>query len=211
MDKRVTGNVRTHNRFLLAFLVIFYAIPLVLFVEEFLGIAVYSYNYIVTIGIAMGLAVITDRIYVSIQNNKTNNGASQSKPFTTFNKDMHKFGIILLVAVYPLRLPLYFTDHPEWSGITSVDIWLFIAFITIIALDRLYNNNYMYLYSALLAISLSVYFATLLNKSINSESVIDALKYLFIIVLAIPIILLLYDIPIKVIKKHNKAINHDAQ
>jgi len=210
MIKHVTDHIRPSNRLLLAFIVLLYSIPLILFLEEILGVGAYYYNHILVLGVAFAFVAIADRIYVSIHNIQANNIVPENNSITVFNKDMHRICIILIIAVWPLRLPLYYIEHPEWSGITNFDIGLFTAFIIIITLDRLYKNNYMYLYSALLAICLTVYFVALISKSIITGTIVNVLSNLFLIVIFIPIILLLYKIPIKVIKKHNKAINHDA-
>lgn len=209
MDKHATKYVSSSNRLLLTFIVVLYAIPLVLFVEDILGAGRYYY-YFIEVGVAIGFAVIADWVYISIQNNKTHSSALENKSITVFNKDAHRFCFIIIIAVWPLRLPLYFIDHPEWNKITSVDVGLFTAFIILITLDRLYKNNYMYLYTALLTTSLSIYYVALVSESINADNIIHVLSNLFLIIISIPIILLLYKIPIKVIKKHNKAINHDA-
>jgi len=181
----------------------------VLFVEDMLGVQRYYYSYFIEFGVAIGLALLADWAYISIHE-KTHGSAPENKSITAFNIGVHRICLIIIIAIWPLRLPLLLVDHSEWNRITSFDIWILTAFITLITLDRLYKRHYIYLYIALLTAGLSIYYVALIIESIYADSVTHTLSKLFLIIVSIPIILLLYKIPIKVIKKHNKAINHDA-
>lgn len=57
------------NRVLLAVLVTFLGTPLVLFVGDITGITHAFYNLKLVIGLAIGLAVISDRIYTNKKKN----------------------------------------------------------------------------------------------------------------------------------------------
>ena len=70
MENEKLNDSQNSDRVLLAVLVTFMGTPLVLYIGELIGINHAFYNPKLVIGLAIGLAIIADRIYVNRQKKK---------------------------------------------------------------------------------------------------------------------------------------------
>ena len=70
MENEELNDNQKSDRVLLAVIVTFLGTPLVLYIGELIGINHAFYNPKLVIGLAIGLAIIADRIYVQKQKSK---------------------------------------------------------------------------------------------------------------------------------------------